>query len=74
MVGAPDGDGLIRLTLFAVAAANKSTSELERCVVDTLRSSLSIYKCPRRIHFVDVIPRTATGKLQRFKLREMLLA
>ena len=74
VVGAPDNDGLIRLTLFAVAAANKSTSELERCVVDTLRSRLSIYKCPRRIHFVDFIPRTATGKLQRFKLREMLVA
>jgi benzoate-CoA ligase family protein len=74
VVGAPDNDGLIRLTLFAVAAADKATPELERCVVDTLRNRLSIYKCPRRIYFVDFIPRTATGKLQRFKLRKMLVA
>ncbi len=74
VVGAPDDDGLIRLTLFAVAAATEATSELERRVVDTLRSRLSIYKCPRRIQFVDFIPRTATGKVQRFKLREMSVA
>jgi fatty-acyl-CoA synthase len=34
------------------------------------RTSLAGYKCPKRIDFVDVLPRTATGKLQKFKLRE----
>jgi fatty-acyl-CoA synthase len=34
------------------------------------RSSLAGYKCPKRIEFVDTLPRTATGKLQKFKLRE----
>ena len=34
------------------------------------RSNLAGYKCPKRIEFVDELPRTATGKLQKFKLRE----
>ena len=32
--------------------------------------SLPSYKCPTEIHFTDQLPRTATGKLQRFKLRD----
>ena len=34
------------------------------------RAGLAHYKCPRRFIFVDDLPRTATGKIQRFKLRE----
>ena len=34
------------------------------------RQSLAGYKCPKRIEFVESLPRTATGKLQKFKLRE----
>ncbi|MGI8762013.1 MAG: AMP-binding protein [Jatrophihabitantaceae bacterium] len=34
------------------------------------RAELAGYKCPKRIEFVQTLPRTATGKLQKFKLRE----
>ncbi|MEU3981143.1 AMP-binding protein [Streptomyces sp. NPDC026672] len=34
-----------------------------------VRSELAPYKCPREIVFLDALPRTATGKLQRFRLR-----
>ena len=34
------------------------------------RAPLAGYKCPKRVEFVDELPRTATGKLQKFKLRE----
>ncbi|WP_051370813.1 AMP-binding protein [Streptomyces sp. 142MFCol3.1] len=34
-----------------------------------LKSELAPYKCPREIVFLDALPRTATGKLQRFRLR-----
>jgi acyl-CoA synthetase (AMP-forming)/AMP-acid ligase II len=34
------------------------------------RTSLAGYKCPKRVDFVDALPRTATGKLQKFKLRQ----
>ncbi|MFJ4682684.1 AMP-binding protein [Streptomyces sp. NPDC088789] len=35
-----------------------------------MKSELAPYKCPREIVFLDTLPRTATGKLQRFRLRE----
>jgi acyl-CoA synthetase (AMP-forming)/AMP-acid ligase II len=34
------------------------------------REYLAGYKCPKRIEFLDELPRTATGKIQKFKLRE----
>lgn len=36
-----------------------------------VKSRIAIYKCPREIAFVDALPRTETGKLQRFVLREL---
>ena len=33
--------------------------------------NLPRFKRPQRIHFMDALPRTATGKVQRFKLRQM---
>jgi benzoate-CoA ligase len=34
-----------------------------------LRSRLAAYKCPQEIRFVSELPKTATGKIQRFRLR-----
>ena len=39
-------------------------------VIAHCRTSLAGYKCPKRVEFRDSLPRTATGKLQKFKLRE----
>ena len=36
-----------------------------------VREEIAPYKYPRAIEFVDALPRTETGKVQRFKLREM---
>lgn len=52
----------------------------EECVIDTqqildhCRARLSSYKVPFSVHFIDAIPRTASGKIVRFKLRDGLLA
>jgi fatty-acyl-CoA synthase len=35
------------------------------------RTVLAGYKCPKRIEFVDSLPRTATGKVQKFKIRAL---
>ena len=51
-----------------------SYSRLSAQVQDTLMATLSIYKCPRTVQFVDELPRTATGKIQKFRLRELLKA
>jgi len=37
---------------------------------DHVKGAIAPYKYPRRVEFVDALPRTETGKLQRFKLRE----
>jgi 2-aminobenzoate-CoA ligase len=37
---------------------------------DFVKAEIAPYKYPRAIEFVDALPRTATGKLQRFRLRE----
>ena len=73
VVGVPNEDGLTRLALFLVAPEAKGrTEDLENEIRDTLTSNLSIYKCPRRMFFMDGLPMTATGKVQRYALRQMV--
>lgn len=76
VISAPTSDGLDRLTMYLVSPVPPAERPaLEKSLIDALRAELSIYKCPRRIKFLeDDLPRTATGKLQRFKLREMAIA
>ena len=38
--------------------------------IEALKAALAPYKFPRWWHFVDDLPKTATGKVQRFRLRE----
>jgi len=49
-----------------VAATEATTKELQ----DFVKSQIAPYKYPRSIEFVSALPRTETGKLQRFRLRE----
>ncbi len=42
----------------------------EAALIAFTRERLAGYKCPKRIEFRDELARTATGKLQKFKLRE----
>ncbi len=73
VVGVPNEEGLIRLALFLVAPnINGATEQLEKELTESLTANLSIYKCPRRMYFVEEMPLTATGKLQRFALRQMI--
>lgn len=73
VIGTPNEDGLTRMTLFAVAAdAAADRERLAASIQESLKATLSIYKCPRSVRFVDQLPRTPTGKIQKFRLREML--
>ena len=72
VVGREDADGLVKPQAFVVlkdpsAAAPALADELKACVKDRLAP----YKYPRWVTFVDELPKTATGKIQRFKLREL---
>jgi benzoate-CoA ligase len=72
VIGRCDADGLVKPAAYVVlkaghAASPELNSDLMRCVLDRLPD----YKRPRWIEFVDELPKTATGKLQRFKVREI---
>jgi benzoate-CoA ligase family protein len=70
-----DGDGLPCACAFVVRGeASADDPALEQSLRDLGRAALPRYKQPRRYVFVDELPYTATGKIQRFKLRERLKA
>ena len=68
VIGAPDADGLVKTKAFVVLkeGASSDEGELQRFV----KHRLAPYKYPRAIAFIAELPKTATGKIQRFKLRE----
>ena len=74
VVGVEDASGLVRLGLCLVPQGRKTDhAALEEELLETLAARLSIYKCPRRFIFIDEMPRTSTGKIQRFKLRQLAI-
>jgi fatty-acyl-CoA synthase len=67
VIGIPDEKwGELVTALVVTDGSAVSAGEL----ITHCRESLAGYKCPKRVEFVDTLPRTATGKLQKFKLRE----
>ncbi len=44
---------------------------LTRALQDHVKQAIAPYKYPRAVEYVDSLPRTETGKLQRFRLRQM---
>jgi benzoate-CoA ligase len=70
VIGREDGDGLQKPFAYVVLAAQASASpELAAALQQFVRERLAEYKRPRGVAFVSELPKTATGKLQRFKLR-----
>ena len=69
VIGKDDADGLTKTKAFVVLkdGASADAAELQAFVKDRLAP----YKYPRFIEFVAELPKTATGKIQRFKLREL---
>jgi benzoate-CoA ligase family protein len=66
----PDEDGLIRPKAFVVLKPSAKPSEaMALALRERLREQLATFKCPRWIEFRAELPKTATGKIQRFKLR-----
>jgi benzoate-CoA ligase family protein len=67
-----DPDALVKPAAFVVLRAGVvGTPELAVELQQFVRARLAEYKRPRWVEFLPELPRTATGKLQRFKLREM---
>ena len=67
-----DQDGLMKPFAFVVLKADAvATQELEAELMHFVRTRIAEYKRPRWILFVPELPKTATGKIQRYKLREL---
>ena len=72
VVGQKDQDGLVKPKAFVVLS-NSSAGVTEESLGNFLREKLPVYQCPCWIEFVPDLPKTPTGKIQRFKLREGLI-
>jgi len=68
VVGIPDEEGLVKTKAFIVLKPGAAVGEAE--LQAFVRDQLAPYKYPRRIEFLSELPKTATGKIQRFKLRQ----
>ncbi len=72
VVGRADQDGLIKPMAFVVLRpGHQGSPELARELQEFVRGRIAEYKRPRWVEFVAELPKTATGKTQRFKLREL---
>ena len=75
VIGREDRDGLIKPMAFVVLRdGERGTPELAAALQQFVRERLAEYKRPRWVTFEAELPRTATGKLQRFRLRELARA
>ena len=69
-----DADGLSCVCAFVVTAEGRSEKEAESEMRALCETNLPRFKRPRHYVFLEELPYTATGKVQRFKLREQLRA
>jgi len=70
VVGAPDPErGTVVKAFVVLRPGHDRSPDLVRALQDHVKSAIAPYKYPRAVEFVDALPRTETGKLQRFKLR-----
>lgn len=69
VIGVPDEQGLTKTKAFVVLKSGGQVSDAELKLF--VKDKLAPYKYPRQIEFVGELPKTATGKIQRYKLREL---
>ncbi len=71
VVGVPDeARGSLVKAYVVLVDAGSATPDKVRELQDFAKAEIAPYKYPRAVEFVDALPRTATGKLQRFRLRQ----
>ena len=70
VIGAPDEErGEIVQAHIVLATGVERTTEMAKRLQDYVKAKIAPYKYPRSIVFVDALPKTATGKIQRFRLK-----
>ncbi|MGZ8402281.1 MAG: AMP-binding enzyme, partial [Rhodoplanes sp.] len=71
VVGAPDEERGEIVTAYVVLHSGRDRAALTKELQEHVKATIAPYKYPRRIVYVDELPKTLTGKLQRFALRRM---
>jgi benzoate-CoA ligase len=72
VVGRQDAEGLVKPCAFVVLKPGRTADSKD--LQQHVKSRLAPYKYPRWIEFIPELPKTATGKIQRFKLRQQVAA
>ena len=67
---ADDKGATIAAAYVALRPGHRGSEALSQEIMQQAAAKLPRFKRPQRIHFMDALPRTATGKVQRFKLRQ----
>ena len=71
VVGAPDEDrGMIVEAHVVLAKGHTPDEEMVKILQNHVKMAIAPYKYPRRVIFTDALPKTQTGKIQRFRLRK----
>ncbi|MFZ0809396.1 MAG: benzoate-CoA ligase family protein, partial [Bradyrhizobium sp.] len=65
-----DSEGLLKPKAFVVLRAGAKTDGLDGALKEHVKQKIGVWKYPRWIERVEALPKTATGKIQRFKLRD----
>ena len=75
VIGREDHDGLMKTMAFVVLRDGvRGSPELAKELQQFVRTQLAAYKRPQWVEFLPELPKTATGKIQRYRLREMAAA
>ena len=70
VIGAPDPDRTAIVKAFVVLrASHRGDEAMVKALQDFVKATVAPYKYPRAVEFREELPRTETGKLQRFRLR-----
>ena len=70
VVGLPDSErGMLVCAHIVLKEKVKASNELKNSIQKWFKEVAAPYKYPRQIYFVEVLPKTETGKIQRFKLK-----
>jgi benzoate-CoA ligase len=70
VIGYEDDDGLVKAMAYVVCKGASPSEKLERELIEHCKSELVHYKAPRRVQFVDALPRSDRGKILRRELRQ----